>query len=195
MEEASLALPQGSKIVLSGPSGSGKSSFLRLCAALSAPHSGRIFFRGEDVAGLVPRHYRRRVALVAQSATMLPGTVLDNLQTGPRLRGSALSAAELEVLLDRVLLPRPMLGRDAAQLSGGERQRVALGRALANAPDVLLLDEPTSALDRTTAARVLGLLGEVSGLGVLLVTHDPAHAASWGEAQYTLERGRLSAVR
>jgi ABC-type multidrug transport system ATPase subunit len=166
----SLEVPAGLVTALIAPSGAGKSTLLRCMNRLVAPDSGEVLLNGQDIRDLEPRTLRRRVGLVAQSPVMLPGTVRENVlyaidePTDDRAV-RALCAAGLAA---------DFAGRPAKELSGGEAARVALARALARDPEVLLLDEPTAALDHDIAARVGATLRELAagGLAVCLATHD-----------------------
>lgn len=164
------AIPDSGVTVVVGPSGSGKSSLLRLCNRLDAPTSGTVRFRGADVADLDPLQHRRRVGMVFQTPVVFPGTVLDNLAVAR----PGITPADGAALLERVALGPDLLGRDAGTLSGGEAQRVVLARALATGPEVLLADEPTSALDGHATARLEELASSLAagGLPIVWVTHD-----------------------
>ena len=191
LADASLSLGVAEKAVLVGDSGSGKSSFLRLLGGLAQPNAGCVLLLGQNSLLIAPTTYRRRVAFISQTPTMLAGTVLDNLEAGPALRGQKLSPTDVDRLMAEVHLPLSFLPRDAQSLSGGERQRLALARALANQPEVLLLDEPTSALDARSGARIVALLGQIAGPAMLMVTHDEAHARAWPGGRYRCEAGRI----
>jgi len=173
----SAAVPAGRLTVMVGPSGAGKTTLLRLLNRLDDPDGGAVLFGGRDV-----RHYdvldlRRRVQLVGQVPVTFPGTVAENLllATGD---GAAAGADGVAGWLDRVGLDPALAGREADRLSVGEAQRLALARSLALRPEVLALDEPTSALDTDRKAGVVALIRRLadSGLTVVMVTHDPAHA-------------------
>ena len=192
VDGAALALHARGVVTIQGASGSGKTTFLRVLAMLTQPHSGHVLLGGTDAREISPRVYRKRVAFVMQEAPMLEGSAGDNVATGPRLRGAVMPAPEIDRLLERVGLAG-FGARRARDLSGGERQRVALARALANDPEVLLLDEPTSALDPASAERILALVRTLAegGLAVCAVTHVAEHAAHLGGRRLVFERGSL----
>jgi ABC-type sugar transport system ATPase subunit len=189
-----LTISRGELLVVLGPSGSGKSTLLRLIAGLEAPSAGSVWFEGRDMTGVPP--HRRDVAMVFQHPALYPHlTVFDNLAFGLKARGVARSQTRTKVNtvagmlgLDHVLRRRP----DA--LSGGERQRVAIGRALAREPRVILFDEPFSSLDLPLRA---GLRDQVVELHrrfsttLVHVTHDQAEALLMGDRVVVLDRGRL----
>ena len=165
-----LAIPSGGPIVVAGPSGSGKSSLLRLLNRLDAPSAGSIELDGMDLASIDPMLLRRRVAMVFQRPVVFEGTVLENLREG----AADLTEDDARRLLGRVGLDGALLDRPARDLSGGEAQRMALARSLTTDPEVVLFDEPTSSLDPTNAARIEQLARSLQGDGVpvIWVTHD-----------------------
>jgi putative ABC transport system ATP-binding protein len=156
--------------VLVGPSGAGKSTLLRLCNRLDVPTSGRVLFRGDDVAGLDPLALRRRVGMVFPRPTPFPGTVMDNL----RIAEPDLGVDDAVAALQRVRLEPDLLDRPATELSGGEAQRVCLARTLVTQPEVVLMDEPTSSVDRAARLALESLARDLvhDGVSVLWVTHD-----------------------
>lgn len=175
---------------LLGPSGSGKSSLLRLLNRLSDPDSGTIRFEGEDVRALDVLELRRRAVLVPQLPAPLPGTVADNVRYGPSLCDRD---ADVQRCLARAGLNTAYADRDAAELSVGEQQRVMLARALALDPEVLLLDEPTSALDEAARDGVERTLAELAraGVAMVLVTHDRGQAERIASEVIELREGRV----
>lgn len=195
VDGASVALERGAMLTIQGGSGSGKSTLLRAMATLIPITSGEIVFEGREVHAVGIGEYRRRVAYVPQSPSMFDGTVADNLRAGPRFRGESLTDAGVVALVERVGLGAELATRIANELSGGERLRVALARALANEPRVLLVDEPTSALDPASSIVILDLLLELgrSGTAVLTVTHSEEHAARLGGERRHMTAGVLAA--
>ena len=193
VQGASVTLEAAAMLTIQGGSGSGKSTLLRAMATLIPIASGQVLFEGQDVHAIGISEYRRRVAYVPQLPRMFEGTVADNVRSGPRFRGQSLSDVEVIALVRRVGLAADLAGRIAADLSGGELLRVALARALANEPQVLLLDEPTSALDPAAAGVILDLILALakSGTAVLTVTHSEEHAARLGGARRHMTAGVL----
>lgn len=193
ISEASFEVYQGETLAVVGPSGSGKSSLLRLLNRLDEPTSGTVYLDGTDYRQVAPRDLRRRVGMVTQRPYLFPGTVAHNLQFGPRQRGETLSEAAIEQLLAGVGLAGFGM-RVVANLSGGEAQRVSFARALANSPEVLLLDEPTSALDEEAKHDVeilIQRIGREQGIPCVLVTHEVAQARRLSERALVLEGGRI----
>ncbi len=193
VDDITMQVPRGAVIAIVGPSGSGKSSFLRMLNRLDEPTEGTVFLDGQDYKEIPPRELRRRVGMVLQSPFLFPGTVADNLRFGPTQRGETVPDETIEHLLERVSLAG-YASRDVSRLSGGEAQRVSLARTLANSPEVLLLDEPTSALDERVKAEVEDLLRSIMAdreLTCLIVTHDMQQAARMAKHVVVLENGSI----
>jgi ABC-type sugar transport system ATPase subunit len=194
IESIDLLITDGERVAVLGPSGSGKTTLLRLIAGLESPDSGTIRIGGQDMRGVPP--YRRNVAMVFQNPALYPYlSVGDNLAFGLKAQGlgrveRALRVGEVADMLGLWnLLPR----RPDA-LSGGERQRVALGRAVARNPDILLLDEPFSNLDeplRAALRREVLELHRRFGPTIVHVTHDQGEALCIGQRLAVLHQGRL----
>jgi len=196
LDGVSLALPPGGVTVVIGPSGSGKSTLLQLVAGLLHPDAGAILFDGRDVAG-VPTE-RRDVGVVFQSYALFPHlTVRDNVAFGLRTRRNRQEPAEVAERVAEALALlglEPLAARKPAELSGGEQQRVAVARAIAPRPALLLFDEPLSALDarlrRTVRADLAALLAKL-GTTVLYVTHDQEEAMLLADHLVVLDQGRI----
>jgi putative ABC transport system ATP-binding protein len=175
----SIVLNQEETLGLTGPSGRGKSTILRIAINLIPQTSGEVFFQGENILSYDPRELRRRMILVPQRASMFPGTVEENLQWGLKIHGVEITKETLIEVLDEVELESRFLSKVAQTLSGGEQQRVALARALLLEPEVLLLDEPTSALDADTQVAIEKTINTIiseRSIGVVIVTHDESQA-------------------
>jgi tungstate transport system ATP-binding protein len=154
-----LSVRAGETLCLVGPTGAGKSTLLRLLAGLDMPDAGRIEFDGEVfTADKLLLAQRRRMTLVHQRPLLLGRSVRENVAYGLKLRGG-LDPARVQAVLDRFGL-LPLADQAADTLSGGQAQLVALARAVAVAPDVLLLDEPTAHLDPAHVALVEGVLAD-----------------------------------
>jgi putative ABC transport system ATP-binding protein len=199
VDGVTLRVERGEMVALYGPSGSGKTTLLLLAAGLVAPDAGAIVVEGRDVAHLsrkeAARYRREVIGVVLQHSHMMAGV-------------PAIENAALKLLADPVSLmqarrrARPWLSRVGLdrqrdqlpeQLSGGERQRVAVARALANDPVLLLADEPTGSLDSQRGRKVLELLHDLSherGMAILLATHDP-QAAEIADRALVLRDGKL----
>jgi ABC-type sugar transport system ATPase subunit len=189
-----LTIASGELLVVLGPSGSGKTTLLRLIAGLESPTSGAIRIDGRDLTAVPP--HRRDVAMVFQQAALYPHlSVFENLAFGLRARGFPRNQVRSKVNTVAGLLGLdPLLSRRPGALSGGERQRVAIGRAIARQPQVLLFDEPFSSLDlplRVALREEVVELQRRSGTTLVHVTHDQAEALLMGERVAILDRGRL----
>ncbi len=192
--DVSFELQRAEILAIVGPSGSGKSSLLRLLNRLDEPTQGTTYLEGVDYRQIAPRELRRRIGMVTQRAFLFPGTVADNVRFGPLQRGLQLAEEHVNKLLTDVGLDG-YAERDVTNLSGGEAQRVSVARALANDPIVLLLDEPTSALDETAKLVVESMILRVvrdSKLTCVIVTHDTQQAARFAERALVLDHGRVT---
>ena len=179
----STDIAPGEVVSIIGPSGSGKSTFLRCLNRLEEPTGGQIFFKGEDImkAGKRISLYRQKIGMVFQNFNVFPHlTVLENITLTPVLEKKVPpkdAEKQAEDLLNRVGLldKRDVYPR---QLSGGQKQRLAIVRALAMEPEVMLFDEPTSALDPEMVKEVLSVIEDLarSGMTILNVTHEMGFA-------------------
>ena len=183
---ADLVVPSGDFVALMGPSGCGKSTLLNLVAGLDVADEGTITVAGELVTGRsedeLSQLRRKHIGIVFQFFNLLEGmTVLENVALPAVIAGRKRRMAETRA---RDLLDLLGIGDKAStvpgMLSGGQRQRLAIARALANEPTLLLADEPTGALDSEGGQEVIELLSRLHGGGqtIVLVTHDPGVAAA-----------------
>ena len=190
---------KGDVMAVIGPSGGGKSTFLRSLNLLEKPTSGSIIFDGVDITGKkadLPLH-RQKMGMVFQHFNLFPNkTVLDNLTMAPvKIKKQSRAEAEEKAM---ALLKRVGLADRAhdwpAQLSGGQKQRVAIVRALAMEPEVMLFDEPTSALDPEMVGEVLEVMKELaqSGMTMVVVTHEMAFAREVGSRVLFMDAGKIA---
>jgi sulfate transport system ATP-binding protein len=197
LDNIDFDVPAGSLTALLGPSGSGKSTLLRAIAGLDQPDTGTITINGEDVTGVPPQ--RRGIGFVFQHyAAFKHLSVRDNVAFGLKIRKK--SKAEITEKVDNLLEVVGLAGfqtRYPNQLSGGQRQRMALARALAVDPQVLLLDEPFGALDakvREDLRAWLRRLHDEVHVTTVLVTHDQAEALDVADRIAVLNKGRIEQV-
>jgi len=196
VDDITVRVQKGEILAVVGPSGSGKSSFLRLLNRLDEPTSGTVYLEGNDYRQISPRELRRRVGLVTQTPFLFSGTIADNLRFGPQQQGKDLPEETITFLLDQVGLA-DRANSDVVNLSGGEAQRVSLARAVANSPTVLLMDEPTSALDEEAKVEVEALILKIVKQNLLtcvIVSHDLAQAARIANRVMLLKAGRLEKI-
>jgi len=197
LENVTLEVPEGSLTALLGPSGSGKSTLLRIIAGLETPDSGAVLIDGTDVTAARPQE--RGIGFVFQHyAAFAHMTVRENIAFGLRIRKRPkdVVTARVDELLELVGL-MTWAGQRPAQLSGGQRQRMALARALAVEPRVLLLDEPFGALDanvRGELRRWLRRLHDEQGVTTVLVTHDQEEAMEVADRIAVMHEGRVEQV-
>jgi sulfate transport system ATP-binding protein len=197
LKGVSLDVPNGSLTALLGPSGSGKSTLLRVIAGLEVPDAGRVMIAGNEVTGVTPQ--KRGVGFVFQHyAAFKHMTVEKNVGFGLKIRKKPKDeiAAKVDELLKLVHLDG-FAHRYPSELSGGQRQRMALARALAVEPEVLLLDEPFGALDATVRKELrtwLRRLHEDVHVTTIFVTHDQEEAMDVAEQIVVMNDGRIEQV-
>jgi sulfate transport system ATP-binding protein len=197
LDDVSLEVPEGSLTALLGPSGGGKSTLLRVIAGLEQPDGGRVVLSGEDLTATPAR--KRGVGFVFQHyAAFKHMTVRDNVAFGLKIRKR--EKEEIRSRVDELVRLVHLEGfaeRYPAQLSGGQRQRMALARALAVEPRVLLLDEPFGALDATVRKELrawLRRLHDEVHVTTIFVTHDQEEAMEVAEQIAVLNEGRVEQV-
>jgi len=188
----------GEFLVLIGESGSGKTTTLNMINRLTEPSGGRILVDGEDILAVDAVGLRRRMGYVFQGAGLFPHmTVGENIGVTPRLLGwprEAIAARVDELLQLMRLAPDEYRGRFPRELSGGQQQRIALARALAAKPKIMLMDEPFGALDpiiRDDLAEDYRQIHARLGLTTIFVTHDMTEAMMLGDRIAVMREGRL----
>lgn len=189
-------ITQGEKVVLIGPSGSGKTTFLRCLNRLEEPTGGQIIFKGQDITD--PKcdinMVRRKMGMVFQQFNLFPHlSIMDNITLAPvKLGLQKKDEAEENAmrLLKRVGLP-DKAKNFPRQLSGGQQQRIAIVRALAMNPDVMLFDEPTSALDPEMVGEVLDVMKQLAmeGMTMVVVTHEMGFAREVADHVMFMDQG------
>ena len=197
---------RGDVVCLIGPSGCGKSTFLKTLNRMNdlvpgVRIEGDVRLKGQDIFAreMQPTELRRRVGMVFQKANPFPMSIYDNITYGPRLHGVH-NKAELDELVESSLKGAALwnevkdrLKKSALGLSGGQQQRIAIARALAMDPDVILFDEPTSALDPEMVGEVLELMKELAhtGITMLVVTHEMGFAREVSNRVIFIDEGRI----
>jgi len=196
LDDVTMTIPDGSFVVLLGPTGAGKTTTLRMVSGLDKPESGRISIGGRDMDGLTPA--QRDVAMVFQQYSLYPHlTVRQNLEfplKSPILKTPADEMKRQVSEVAEVLQISHKLDNKATDLSGGEMQRVSIGRALVRNPSVFLMDEPLSSLDaklRSDLRIELKSIQANSGATLLYVTHDQIEAMTMATHIGVLDRGKL----
>ena len=193
-----LEIEAGRMYALLGPNGAGKTTLLNLLAFLDEPTTGSLRFRGKAVGSDRAERLalRRQVVLVDQHPIMFSTSVAANIEFGLKIRKIDRTGRQraVQAALETVGLERYREAR-AHELSGGETQRLALARALALAPTVLLCDEPTASVDTENQAKIAALLRRINaeqGTTIVFTSHDRLQAASLAERTVVLESGRLA---
>lgn len=196
LDNVNMTIPDGSFVVLLGPTGAGKTTTLRMVSGLDTPDSGEILIGGQSMTGLTPA--QRNVAMVFQQYSLYPHlTVRENLAfplKSPLLKTPADDIARKIKDVAEVLQISHKLDNKATKLSGGEMQRVSIGRALVRNPSIYLMDEPLSSLDAKLRADLRIELKRIqanSGATLLYVTHDQIEAMTMATHVGVLDQGKL----
>jgi tungstate transport system ATP-binding protein len=187
-----LEVRQGEFLAILGPTGAGKSTLLRLLHFLDSPEAGQVLYEGRPIPDPAPLDVRRTIGMIFQRPLMLNGSVRDNIAFGLRVRGER-DSRRVDELLGRFDLAH-LSRREARMISGGEMQRLALARALASRPRVLLLDEPAASLDPGHVAVVEGIIRDThreDGTTIVLATHNLGQARRLAQRAGLLAGGRL----
>nr|WP_267635903.1 ABC transporter ATP-binding protein [Halovenus rubra] len=196
LNEVSLSVSSGDRLLVRGPSGAGKTTLFTMLGLLDEPEEGRVLVAGADATGLSERERarlrRETLGFVFQDFQLVPDLTARENALLPQTHGSDRDEAWVEKLLS-TLGVADRQDHYPATLSGGEKQRVAIARALANRPDVILADEPTGQLDPETTEQVASLLLDVqesTGTALVTISHDPALDSYFVETK-TLRDGRI----
>ena len=179
LDDVSFYIQRGEFVAIIGPSGSGKSTLLHILGGVDRPTSGRVYLDGIDVYGQNEEQLaifrRREVGLIYQFYNLIPVlNVVENMTLPVQMDGRKVGEERLQELL-KLLSLEDRKNHLPNQLSGGQQQRVSIGRALMNAPAIVLADEPTGNLDSKTSAEVLGLIKRTSAefrQTVVMITHN-----------------------
>ena len=198
-DELSETICKGDVVVIIGPSGGGKSTFIRCLNLLEQPTAGKIYFEGEDITakGFDVNKHRQKVGMVFQQFNLFNNlTVLENITislTKVKKQSEEESKEKALKLLKRVGL-EDKANAYPSQLSGGQKQRIAIVRALAMEPDVLLFDEPTSALDPEMVGEVLQVISGLArdGITMVVVTHEMGFARKVGTRVLFMDGGQIA---
>lgn len=189
----SFKVNKGERVIITGPSGGGKSTLLKIIASLINPTDGTVEFEGENVLEGDILSYRQKVSYFFQNATLFDQTVRDNVAFPYKIRDEDFDEAKCVKLLERVKLNESYLDKPIKELSGGEKQRIALVRNLLYLPEVLLLDEVTSSLDAENKEIIYTILDELNtenDITILSVTHDEREI-SQADRVLTIVNGEL----
>ena len=198
LNDVSFSVPQGQFLAIIGPSGSGKSTLLHILGGVDRPTSGKVYMDGQDVYAQSEDNLaifrRRQVGLIYQFYNLIPVlNVTENMTLPVLMDGRKVDEARLSELLDTLGLR----GREKHlpnQLSGGQQQRVSIGRALMNAPAVVLADEPTGNLDSTNSQEIVALLklsNRKYNQTLIVITHDESIALQ-ADRILAIEDGRIT---
>lgn len=185
---------EGTITTLVGPSGAGKTTLLKLCNGLISPSSGEILIKNKSIHTYEPVELRRKVGISLQSAPMIDGTVLQNLELPLKLQNKELPKEVAIELLRDVGLEEDYLKRNVRDLSGGQRQKVSIARTLVNKPAILLLDEITSALDRVSQKDIEELIVKINQkyfVTIIWITHNLQQAIEIGTYTWVMMAGSV----
>lgn len=201
LHSTDFTLRGGDKVAITGPSGSGKSVFLRTLALLEAPDSGEVLWRNQVVTSALIPAYRSRISYIAQRPALIEGSVEDNLRFPYSLKIFKEQTFDIEQavrMLHQAGKPQSFMSKMAGDLSGGESQVVSLIRAMQLDPQVLLLDEPTAALDPQSSGAVESLVNTwlasdpLGARAFIWVSHDPEQAQRMSNIRLEMHAGSLS---
>ena len=193
LKGVSLDIYENEFVTLLGPSGCGKTTLLRILGGFLQPSEGKVLFDGEDIVSVPP--YKREINTVFQKYALFPHMdVYDNIAFGLTLKKEPKDVIEQKVMrMLRLVSLEDYAHRNVTELSGGQQQRIAIARALAMDPDVILFDEPTSALDPEMIGEVLDVMKDLaeSGMTMIVVTHEMRFAREVSSRTIFLDGGHI----
>lgn len=197
LEDISLTINKGDIVTVTGPSGGGKSTLLKLMGSLISPTSGKIHYKEKEISTYEPTEYRKQVSYFFQNAVLFDQTVRQNLSFPADIREENFDEVRAKEGLETVQLSSTYLDKPVKDLSGGEKQRVALIRNLMYPPEVLLMDEVTSSLDKENREIILSFirrLNEEEQVTILWITHNQEEINVSNEI-ITLVDGKMEGVK
>jgi len=192
-----LQLGERAVTSISGPSGGGKTTLLRLLNNIISPDRGKIFYQERNLEEYEPLELRRRVMMLPQNPILYGDSIRESFLKAQEFSGSEISLTEAEAMLEQLHLEKK-LEDTTEELSGGERQRIALARLLLISPETMLLDEPTASLDSSNERDIVDFLGEYArsrGKKIIMVTHAPEVAGSVADQEVIIEDGHLKSSK
>ncbi|WML35031.1 ATP-binding cassette domain-containing protein [Clostridium sp. OS1-26] len=196
IKNLSFKIEAGDFISIVGPSGSGKSSLLKLCSHLHKPSSGKILYKSIDMLDYNPIEIRKNICYCFQTPYLFGENVLENLVFPYKIRNKTADMNRVKYLLNIFNMSTDYLEKDITNLSGGEKQRISLIRSLIFKPEALLLDEVTSALDVDNTKIVENIINNLNkeGVTILWITHNPEQSRKYANKILTIENGSLKSL-
>jgi len=193
LNDINIEIQPGEFITVTGSSGSGKSTFLKMCGDLISPDSGDLYYKGKNYLDWNPYELRRKISYLFQTPSFFFESVYENLEYSFTLRQETVNKERILELLRKVNLKEDILKQNIINLSGGEKQRISLIRSLLFLPEVLLLDEITSALDYNNTLITEELIKEISeqGITVIWVTHDKDQSKKYANRILNFDSGQV----
>ncbi len=193
LKDINLEINEGDFITITGPSGGGKSTLLRILGDLISPTSGHIYLRDKDYSEIPPLKLRSEINYFFQQPYLFGNTVYDNLSFPYEIRKKNIDDRKIYMLLEKFNMDKEYLSKDINKLSGGEKQRISLIRPLLHAGPVLLLDEITSALDKENKLLVEHIMKDMNNKGhtILWITHDLSQIKDLSNKKIIIEDGTI----
>lgn len=193
LNDINIEIDSGEFITVTGSSGSGKSTFLKMCGDLISPDMGNLFYKNKNYLEWNPYELRKKIAYLFQTPSFFFDSVYENMEYPFSLRKEPVNKERIFELLNKVNLKEDILKQNIINLSGGEKQRLSLIRSLIFLPEVLLLDEITSALDYDNTLITEKLIKEISeqGVTIIWVTHDKDQSRKYANRILNFDSGKV----